>query len=349
MTDNAKINVYFVKTELEFLCSKLICLKINHEETNLLYYYSERFDSIVDPSEWSLTGCLFFSRKFPFPDRQKSLQKCLHRVADDISSLNPRPEKICLHMHKIPSSATNYQINFLRRYFKNAHVCVHLIPHGAGDFAEREKTFIRKLKLFSRKCKLSDVLFKDISYYVHRGDWHGTEDEIVERVYILNQAPKCGPAEKIYELPRFNVLGDSQAEEKSINAALIVGQNLSRKDRLFPGDLEKVSAAIRSFLEPYDLDVIHYSRHPRSKGKMELFDDSFEVLDHKGPVELVLIDTPYKVVVSCYSTVLLNAKLILGKEARVASIGFNLANIEKEAIDRMTSAFVEAGVEVVDV
>jgi hypothetical protein len=168
-------------------------------------------------------------------------------------------------------------------------------------------------------------------------------------VYILNQAPKFGPLNKIYELPRFNVLSRHPERGETINAALIVGQNLSRKDKLKPEDMKKVARAVKQFLDEFDLDVTHYSRHPRSKGKMELFDDSFEVLDHKGPVELVLIDTPYKVVISCYSTVLLNAKLILGKEARVVSIGFNRVNIEKEAIAEITRAFVEVGVEVVDV
>lgn len=349
MTDKTAINLYFIKTELEYLCAKLICLKINPEHPNLLYYYNERFDGMVDKADWSLTGYLPYSRKLPFPDRQKRLRECLHRVAADVRSLNPEPEKICIHVNKIPNSTTNYQINFLRRVFKTARVCVCLIPHGAGDFARGEKDFSRRLKFWQRKFRPADLLFKDISYYVHRGDGHGAEDPIVERIYFLNRSPQFGPPEKAFELPRFNVLSRKPASAKQVRAALIVGQNLSRKDRLLPGDLETVSSAMKRFLEASGLGMVHYSRHPRSKDQMELFDDAYEVLDHQGPVELVLIDTPYEVVISCYSTVLLNARLILGKDSRVVSMGLNRVKIEKEEKDRLSRAFADAGIEVIDV
>jgi len=348
MTDSSTVNLYFIKTELEYLCAKLICLKINPDHPNLLYYYNERFDGIVDRSDWSLTGYLSYSRKLPFPTRQQRLRECLHRVAADIRSITPEPGKIRIHVNKIPNSTTNYQINFLRRTFRRSRVCVHLIPHGAGDFARGEKDFFRKLKFWLRKFRPADFLFKDISYYVHRGNGHGAEDRIVERVYFLHRAPQFGPPGKAFELPRFNVLSRKPDSPKRVRAALIVGQNLFRKDRLLPEDMKAVTAAVKRFLAKFDLDEIHYSRHPRSQDRMELFDDAYAVLDHRGPVELVLIDTPYDVVVSCYSTVLLNARLILDSDSRVASIGLNRVNIEREESDRLFRAFRDAGIEIID-
>lgn len=338
--------IYIVKTELEALCCEIVANNFQAGCHNALYYLGDTEIYLFRREAFVTVAPLHFRRMPGLLGKQRSIRKALTSIVSDLKKYEIDFSEILIHLPKLSATRTNYVINFLRFYFPLAHLRVRLIPHGTVNFSLQRITWKRKLTLWRRWATPFNLLFPDLQYYIPSGDWVGGLDVLVDRIYVLPNAVHPYPETRVFHLPRLIEYLGGGSPSIDGSTALVIGQPALRVGAISQTGHSRISARIKEWLSALGVTKIYYSKHPRARDHLDFYDKSYLTIDQAGAIETLLPSIGAGIVVSCFSTALFTSRMLLGEDARVVSIGINLANFpgQPELLENMRAS----GIEIID-
>lgn len=338
------VSIYFVKTELETLAAEVIADQSGSTNANLLVYSGKHapylvnrdaFDTVIKFSDRKETG---------FLKEKRSIYNGLKNLAAEIEKLHHRPDNIYIHLPRLSTSKTNYSINYLIKRFPCSTVRVRLIPHGVVSTTLIPITPSRQLKLLRRLLNPANLLFPGLRYYPPTSDLIGGMDRIVDSVYTFQGIASPFPAHKVIELTGLRSYIQRTPKARAERSAIIIGQPLLENGLISEENHSTITQQIADWLKENAIETVYYSKHPRSKERLDFFHDGYEILKQDGAVEVALCEIQPEVVISCYSTALATAKGLFGDEIQALSFGVMLSQSDKK--EGLVAFFESAGIEV---
>ena len=338
------VNIFMVYSPLHCLCADQVVRQFCQGERNLLFYLKQGYADFVDHSLWEAVQYLPWPRFNPSPGfmgRHRRTLSNLHHVAD----LCRGAQTIRLHATVIDTEAVNYHINFLRRRFPEAQFSVRLFPDGVLNLRRHP---LGRFKEYLQHLRLGRMLLSPaLRYHCLKGDRTGSDDPLVDRIYLLPGLPHGYDPAKVVVLPPFQMADRLQTEPGSERTALVVGQPLVVYRRMTAEDMRAVSVGIQRYLVSQGITRIIYKPHPRDR-QHEYGLAEYELLQVDKPLEQHFAETPYSVVIGVCSTALLTARMIMPPECRIVAYGLDRFIFRGEK-DRssLLGAFEALGIEMV--
>lgn len=334
-----------VYSPLHCLCAELIVKHFEADAHNVVFYIRQGLDTCLNREVWDDLVFHPWPRFNPEPGifgRARRTESNLKLVA----SYCKESAQIRLHATVIDTESINYNINYLRAQFPEADFRVRLFPDGTMNIRRHPQGFIReKLKYFRLFRRF---LSPDLHYYLFKGDRIGSDDSIVDKIYILHGFPHEYAASKVVELPPFAKSNTEYDRNSIMKRALVVGQPLSVYGDATPLDLKRISDKVFNYLKENGVEDIYYKAHPRDKIR-ELALSGYKELLIDEPLEIHLSRYPYAIIIGVSSTALLTGKMVLPGWCKAVSCGMNLfASKNQPEAARFTRVLNELGVEVID-
>jgi hypothetical protein len=197
---------------------------------------------------------------------------------------------------------------------------VRLIPDGAINIFSSNLSE-RKLRRQGRWLKnFGFRLFPDMKFMRYSGDELGADADIVDKIYSFEGVETSYPEQKVCNI-RLPVAVNKEIDEAS--AALVIGQNFLQLKTAPQEFIDQVSEKIQAILDKEAVSRIDYAPHPRSEFR-EFFQSDYNVL--RGDylcVEECIAAGNYSHVISCYSSALINSKIMYGDEIEAISVGLD--------------------------
>lgn len=333
------VSIYFVKTELEALAAEMVAGQLGLGASNLLVYSGAKAPYLINPDAFDNILEFSYEKEKGFLKEKRGIYNNLKKLGTEVGRLRPRPENIYIHLPRLSTSKTNYAINYLIKKFPQSIVRVRLIPHGIVSSSLISITPARRLKLLRRKFHFSSIFFPALKYYPPTHDLIGGLDQIVDRVYTFQGLSTPFPAHKVVELSGLRNYVQSTPKARSERSAIIIGQPLLENDLISEENHDIVTKQIRDWLTANSFQTIYYSKHPRSKDRLDFFQNEYKLLEQDGAVEIALCEIQPDVVISCYSTALATAKVLFGNQIQAISFGLMLSQSDKkEGLSRFFSS-----------
>lgn len=339
------VNIFLVYSPLHYLAAERIAAHFENGAKNYLYFLKEEFASLVNTDNWTGTGFLPWPRFYP----ERGLFGRLNRTRMNLHIL----ESVCqeasiirLHAPVIDTEAINYSINHLRKLVPDGNFSVRLIPDGVLNTRKHPLGLLKELLQYLRK--LRKVFYPELNFYVFRGDRTGSDDPIVDRIYLLPSFPHKYNSGKVMVIPSLTDQQPIKGIGSSVPKALVIGQPLVAFNRMKVADVESVTVGLRGFITSCGIFNIDYKAHP--KDRVREYDSlGYHDLKIDKPLEIFLAENCYDLIIGVCSTALLTARLILPKSTRVVAYGINRMIFRSEQ-DRqeILSPFQKLGVEIVD-
>jgi len=253
-------------------------------------------------------------------------------------------KEIRLHCAQIFRPEQNYLINFLRKRHLKAKFSVRIVPDGLLNvrrFPYKKRTILRRYYK-----NLFGLVFTDFKYYVFKGDRTGTDDKIVDIIYMLPNFPHEYDEQKIVYLPSL------VQSRKKVNflpdVALVIGQPLWGVGVMSRSDVASVGTGIFNLLKKEGFAKILYKSHPVDKN-MEFNSDKYEELKLNETLEEHLSYNQYAMIIGVCSSALLTAKTIVPETTRVISYGMNKCHFaDDEEKNKILNPFQKMKVELLD-
>lgn len=323
------VSIFFVKTELEALASELIATQFEKENFTLLVYQGRKEPHLINPETFKESLSISYEGKDRPTPEKVSIAKGLTVLRATIEKNILKPEKIVIHTPRISTSKTNFSINFLKRSFPQADISVRLIPHGIVSINLIPITTSKKIKFIKKKINPINRLIHNLNYYIPKGDLIGGMDEIVDRIYTFKGIISPYSPDKVFELSGLKDYINKNNPKKSEQIALIIGQPLLKNGSITQIAHDIVSQKMHDWLKLQSIENVYYSKHPRSGDDLDFYQEDYRILNQEGPVEIALCELQPEIVISCYSTALATAKILLGDEIRAISFGLDLTSSDK--------------------
>jgi len=313
-----QINVFFLETELQALAYLSIRETLEDGSVVAPFVTLESIYSYLQPLEPEVQ---FLSKKMHgWLGRIAKFRKNLAKLARGIRDKNTHPKQINYHTARIDGLFSNLIITYLGYHFPSASIHVRLIPDGAINIFSTQISASKSRKLLRWNKNLAARLMPDMRVLPIYGDELGADAEVVDRIYSFNGVETSYPQHKIHRIPLLSAAAPIDQSAKKPRA-LVIGQNflqLGTADREF---VEAVADRMKVFLSAQGVEEVDYIPHPRSS-----YDEFFlagynRIARTELCSEQLIVNGKYTHVVSCYSSVLLNSKLILGAELEVSAIG----------------------------
>lgn len=341
-TTSRRLNLFMVYSPLHCLCADQIARHFCQGERNFLFYLKQGYSDFVDQSLWEVIEYLPWPRFNPAPGlfgRSRRTLINLNRVAD----LCQGAEVIRLHATVIDTEAVNYHINFLRHRFSQAQFSVRLFPDGLLNVCRHP---LGQLKEHLQYLRLARMLFSpSLHYHCLKGDRTGSDDPLVDRIYLLPGATHDYETAKVALLPPFSMNDNQQTKERT---ALVIGQPLVSFRRMTAEDMQTVTLGIKQYLELQGIVRIVYKPHPRDN-QYELGHAEYELLKIDRTLEQHFAEKSYSIVISVCSTALLTGRMILMPECRVIAYGLDRVLFRgKKERNSVIGAFKALGVELLE-
>jgi len=338
------VNIYLIYSPLHYLAAESIAVHHEPVARNVLFYLKEEFGGVVDPTRWDSSAFLPWPRFYP----ERGLFGRLRRATmnlEMVGSTCAGASEIRLHTPVIDTEAVNYFIQYLRRRYPTARFSVRLIPDGLLNVQRHPLGRIKELLQYCKK--LRRVVCPDLDYYTFRGDRTGSDDAIVDRIYVLPGLPHEYDRSRTVEIPLMHGSTESRTLVAGNRRALVLGQPLVAYRRFTPDDMHSVSAGMRNFIADCGIDEICYKSHPRDLDR-EFAHPDYRELVIDGALEKHLAAEPYDLVIGVCSTALLTARMILPHSCRVVAYGLDMMKYRGERDRRNIEApFASLGVEMV--
>lgn len=344
MNSNDQINVFFLETELQCLAYRNIRAKLGEGAP---YVLLATLKSVYDYLNCRGEETIFLDKEsHGWLGRFIRVRKNLRTVRLAIQEQNPVPSEIHYHTSRIDGLFSNLMVGYLKYHFPSAEVHTRLIPDGAinifsTQISERK---VERLMHWSRDWAIR--LFPDMKITNISGDELGADVDEVDRIYCFEGVATHYPENKIQRVPLMNgqldATNDSQIERK----ALVIGQNFLQLGTANKVYVDAVSQKIKNFLEMQNIETVDYVPHPRSKYN-EFWDESYNWVENKELcVEQLIATGHYTHIISCYSSALINSKIIMGEGVQVLSVGLEAFPFRsQEQANQLSSAYQKAGIQ----
>lgn len=326
---NDSVSIYFVKTELEALATEIIAGQLGSSASNLLVYSGTKAPYLINPGAFDSILEFSYEKGRGLFKEKRSIYNNLKKLGAEIERLQPNPKSIYIHLPRLSTSKTNYAINYLTQKFSQSIVRVRLIPHGVVSADLISITPARRLKLLRRKFHFSNFFFPALRYYPPTHDLIGGLDQIVDRIYTFQGISTPYPA-KVVELSGLRDYIQRTPKARNERSAIIIGQPLLENGLMSEEDHSLVTQQISDWLTANSFQTVYYSKHPRSKTRLDFFQNEYELLKQDGAVEIALCEIQPDVVISCYSTALATAKVLFGDQIHAISFGLMLSQSDKK-------------------
>lgn len=340
-----QINIFFLETELQCLAYKNIRATLSEEAAYLPFVtLNSVYDYLMDQEE----PVQFLNKEVHgWLGRLLRFRKNLRKIKKAIKLINPDPKEINYHTARIDGFFSNLIVGYLQYHFPNSVVHARLIPDGAINVFSTKISKSKKRKLFHWSRDWAVRLLPDMKITRIWGDELGADVDIVDRIYCFEGVKTPYPKHKIFRVP---LLHSRQAANDGIikPKALIIGQNflqLGTASKLF---VDTIASEIKKLVNELDITDVDYIPHPRSDYK-EFWDDEFTWVKQTELCSEQLIATGrYTHIISCYSSVLLNSKLIMGNTVDVYSVGLEAFPFrDQNQREQLNSVYEEAGIQFV--
>jgi hypothetical protein len=309
------VNFFFFRTEAEAICCCQIVNNLKQDEENYLFSFKKNPMNIASRLTSAEVGMMenqatnFFSRTLEI---KRQIAVLLSKLDD--------PSRIVLHVSRFFNSTTGYYIYALQKRYPAAEIVVHKYPHSLGS---------QKIRMLSGK-QLRKLQFKKyarsmlgLSFYSEIRDFHGFLSPIMEKVYVMP-----GMEENVRQyhhnvasLPFSGLPYGARPLKKRM---LVIGQANITSKHMSHEDAARIPGKLIEIAKAHALDGIDYLPHPRRLERMEMYDESFNIVSTEYSAEILAIDEMYEVVASFTSTAIFFVKLLLGDApVRVISVGTN--------------------------
>ncbi|NOY87396.1 MAG: hypothetical protein GXP52_08860 [Deltaproteobacteria bacterium] len=338
------INLFMVASPLHYFCARIIAERFCRDEARHLFFTRDFLSKIVSEEGWDSVTYLPWPRFYPKGGIFGKICRTRENL-DIVAGKCPDAGFIRLHAPVIDTEAVNYHINFLRHSFPEARFTVRLIPDGLLNVQRHPLGISKKIGQYLKK--LRRLVFPSLNYYIFKGDRTGSDDPIVDRIYVLPDIPHEYQPSKIVELPSFYSESVQSTEDGDLRNALVLSQPMSSMGHLSDREVVSIAHGIHQFLDGAGIEDIHFKRHPRDP-RRDFFLPDYHEIEPEKPLEDYLVNHPYKIVIGFSSTGLVTAKMILGGRCRVVSYGLDVVKEkgveQRKKFERMLS---DIGVEVV--
>ncbi|HQQ62938.1 MAG TPA: hypothetical protein PLF22_05125 [Pseudomonadales bacterium] len=340
-------NLFFFRTEIEALCSAQIANHCDANETALLFAQNDKALAIARLMT-SQPIQMLDNQARGFFSRTRELLAHIRHVRQSVAATG-NPARIVIHVSRLLNSTVNFYIQDLINHFPQAHLAVHIIPHGINSQlvmplsrADRFKVILKK---YSR-CYLG------ISYFSEIHDKYGFTAPITEKIYaipglehVIQQFHKHVEA---VPLSRVNALDVSAPDNGRM---LVIGQKWIYDFHATPSDYTRLVhlteaqhtqlvEKLKQLAIDYGVSGVDYLPHPRRKEVMELYDPSFHCLETSQSCEMIVLQNKYRVIASFSSTALIFARLLSGNNGTtVLSVGTEAS--KRPEVVRVTRELME--------
>lgn len=312
------LNIFVIETELQYLALHSINNQIDQLDESIVFTTSSR---VYDRLRSDCFDSYLITRSSSgWLGRLIRIRKNLRLYRAIIKSSNKEYSEINFHVPRIDNVHNNLAINYLRYHFSVSKINVRLIPDGAINIfscllspEKREKQ--------NRWLKNSGFrLFPDLKFMQYDGDELGANADIVDKIYSFEGVETSYPKHKLCNI-RLPLAANK--EPNGASAALVIGQNFLQLKTASQEFIDQVSEKIQAILEEASVGRIDYAPHPRSEFN-EFFQPGYNVLgDDYLCVEECIAAGGYSHVISCYSSALINSKIMLGDEIEAISVGLD--------------------------
>ena len=312
-------NIFLIYSPLHYLAAESVAVHFEPGARNYLFYLKHEFKDLAHPSKWDGVNFLPWPRFYP----KKGFFGGMRRAGDNlrlVGALCAGATTIRLHTPVIDTEAVNYLINFLRGAFPGAAFSVRIIPDGLLNIRRHPLGRLKRMLQYLKKLKR--VFCPELDYYTFSGDRIGSDDAIVDRIYLLPRFPHQYDPGKVAELPALVPPAAGGHEGARVPRALVVGQPLVDFKRMTTADVELVTQGMRRFIGDCGISEIDYKAHPKDS-RRELDSSGYRDLKITCPLEIHLSRHSYDLVIGVYSTALLTAKMVLPESSRVVAYGMN--------------------------
>ncbi|MBE7377203.1 hypothetical protein EGJ13_13400 [Stutzerimonas stutzeri] len=340
---SGSVAVYLVKTELEALASEIIAGRFEAQSHNLLAYSGKQEPFLINPGVFDTRLAFSFPPKRGAFSERRTICQNIEALERELRKLNAAPSAIRVHLPRLSTSKSNYAINYLRKRFPQSLISVCLIPHGLVSIELIPLDTSRKIKLLKKKLHPVNLFFPMLDYYIPTGDLIGGTDDIVQSIYTFPSISVPFTSEKVIELSGLKSYIQNTPKARTGRSAMIIGQPLLKNGSISESVHVQIRDQMRNWLTSNNFENIYYSKHPRSGDFLDFFVDEYQLIEQKGPVEIVLCELQPVVVISCYSTALATAKILFADDIRSISFGLSLTQSSKR--ESLARYFQSIGVE----
>jgi len=259
--------------------------------------------------------------------------------------------EVLLHSPVYDTEAINYFVNGLPRLIPGVSVRAFLIPDGALNLSFHRMSPSKRM--WARLRSLRAILSPVLRYAALGQDRTGSDANFVEGIYVIEGLDHPYPVSRTIPLSLQRPIGATPLPSR----ALIVGQHIHRVgwiDIQVVGWIDiqgrdAITATIRQWLEANGVTHMDYKAHPDDPFS-ELCTPDYNRLEPATPLEELLDRGQYGVIIGVASSAQVTAKLILGDQARVVTVGYDLlTGMKKHEFAALKRAFAQLGVESVPV
>ena len=339
-----ELNLFVIETELQYLAFIAIN-KISTSKYSIIFTTSDRvYKRLCDEG----IECSFISREsHGWFGRLSKIRANLAFYKEKILEFNCIFTTINLHFPRIDSIHNNIVINYLKHNFTGAKVNVRLIPDGAINIFSSNLSAAKIEKQKSWMNNIGFRLIRGLEYYPYRGDELGVDAEIVDRIYCFEGVQTGYPIHKLYMI---NLPISCDDNKKSGGSVLVIGQNFLQLNTASREYVERVSDAIYGLIKNISSGQADYAAHPRSSfNEFGRWEYDFVENDYLC-IEEKIAEGGYQYVISCYSSALINSKIMFGDNIKTYSVGLDCFPFKSSSQrEKLISAYKSLGIEVLEV
>jgi|TARA_B110000008_G_scaffold279009_1_gene324526 hypothetical protein len=339
-----ELNIFVIETELQYLA--FVAIKnVSTSKYSIIFTTSNRvYARLCDEG----IDCTLISRESRgWFGRLSKIRSNLAFYKEKIIELNSEFSAINLHFPRIDNIYNNIVINYLKHHFQETKINVRLIPDGAINIFSCS---LSDSKIEKQKRWINNIGFrltKGLEYYPYCGDELGADADIVDRIYCFEGIQTGYPKHK---LSMINLPISCDGNKKSGNSVLVIGQNFLQLNTASVEYVERVSEAIYGLIRNISSGQADYAPHPRSnfnefgRGEYGYVENDYLCIEEK------IAEGGYEHVISCYSSALINSKIMFGDNIKTYSIGLDCFPFQSSSQrEKLINAYKSLGIEVVEV
>ena len=337
------LNLFFFRTECEAICSCLIANNNKKQGKNCIFF-SYEYKPYNVAKKMSRVPTVLWEKKTRGPfERTAEIKYQIKQICKEVKNHT----KVIIHIGQLSPSRVNYYIRHIIDNYPHIELVVHAIPHGLKEQRLKKLSVWKQKKMKIKNCmkRISGLpLFYDRIY-----DSYGFLSPITEKIYVF---PGFEKEVKKYHrnveaLPLSKGTGNKNKDVQ--NKMLIIGQKNIGGFHITEEQVLHVTQKIITTAHENGISQIDYLPHPRRKAALELYDESFNMIETSYSAEILVIDNGYKIVASFTTTGLVFSKMLSGDSAtRFISFGANLSTRQEELHDILL-VMRRMGIEIIDV
>ena len=338
------LDFFVLETELQYLAFIAI-RKIENRKSYLVFTTSERVYNRLCSD--GISCDLINKISHGWLGRLQKIRFNLALYKERVKELNCGFSQINLHFSRIDNVHNNIAINYFKYHFNAAQVNVRLIPDGAINIFSSN---LSTSKIKKQRRWVNNVGFrltKGLEYYAYSGDELGADADVVDRIYCFEGIQTGYPKHK---LSMINLPISCDGNKKSGNSVLVIGQNFLQLNTASVEYVERVSEAIYGLIRNISSGQADYAPHPRSnfnefgRGEYGYVENDYLCIEEK------IAEGGYEHVISCYSSALINSKIMFGDNIKTYSIGLDCFPFQSSSQrEKLINAYKSLGIEVVEV